>query len=500
MRIVYTFCLMVFTILASHGQTALFYNTGAQMYVKPGGYMIVKSDSLHNQLGLIENAGDIVVEGNIYNDDQLTGSPSSPTGLYRIQGDWINNGTVTSYLDSVELYGGNQFITGSAITPFHHLILKGGSSVVKTQTIDATVDGILNLNDVELATQQNEMLVLNTNPNSITKANGALGYVSSLDIGKLSRATNSTSAYFYPVGIPSSLGSPFYYRPIEMKPTASTADIYGVRLARDPSADTYDVNSLDDTLCKVNPLFYHRMYHTQGNTSTNIKMFFDAANDGAWSDMAHWKNSNNWNYMGSPTGGSGLGFSTITIKNWNDFDPHPFALGSKKFLVDAGPDHEIYEGQSASLSPIIGTSNIGSILWTPGVTLDADNIRNPQASPLDNTLYFITVTDNLGCVAKDSTTVTVLTQQLYVPTGFSPNKDGANDVFRPLNKNLQKIVFQVFNRWGEKVFETDEIGEGWDGYYKGVLQPLGVFVWKAEYQFAGLPKTKYASGNVTLVR
>jgi gliding motility-associated-like protein len=75
-----------------------------------------------------------------------------------------------------------------------------------------------------------------------------------------------------------------------------------------------------------------------------------------------------------------------------------------------------------------------------------------------------------------------------------------NDLFRPLNKNIKRLSFQVYDRWGEKIYETDVIGDGWDGTYKGRKQDLGVYVWQAEYQLDGLSKTFNASGNVTLVK
>jgi len=468
----------------------------------PGSYMIVNNDSLYNHTGLIHNAGDLRVAGSIFNDDTLTGGGAlATTGLYDIGGDWVNSGTVISYLDSVALTGDAQLITGQRLTPFHDLILAGTPSSVKMQTIGATVDGILDLRDHELATQQFEMLVLNTSTAAITKAAGSSGFVSSLDTGRLSRATNSSAVYFYPTGTPSSItGLPFYYRPIDMTPSASAYDIYGVRVAHDPTGDSYDVLKLDDTLCRVNPLYYHRLYHTQGSDPTKIKMYFDQANDGYWTEMAHWRTAGYWNYMGVPATGSGYGFSSIEISNWSNFSPHPFALGSKKFYLRAGPDQDIYPGQTVTLNPVIGTVNLQDIAWSPSTFLDYDNVKDPKATPTETTEYTITVTDKSGCVMKDSLKLILLPDLLLIPTAFSPNSDGLNDIFRPLNKNLSKIAFQIFDRWGEKVYETDQLGEGWDGTFKGVKQGLGVYVWRAEYQLTGSTKSLSASGNVTLVK
>lgn len=469
----------------------------------PGSYMIVNNDSLYNHTGLIQNAGDLRIAGSIFNDDSVTGGgAAATTGLYDIGGDWVNSGTVISYQDSVMLTGAAQLITGTSITPFHHLILAGDPGSVKMQTIDAHVDGILDLRDHELATQQYDMLVLNTSTAAITKGSGSNGFVSSLDTGKLSRATNTSSAYLYPTGTPSSITSlPFYYRPIDMTPAATSYNIYGVRVAHDPTGDTYDVDKLDDTLCRVNPLFYHRLYHSQGSNPSKIKMYYDQSGDGYWTQMAHWNNGI-WNYMGTPTTGSGYGFSAIEIPNWSNFTPHPFALGSKKFYLHAGADQDVYSGQTVSLNPTISLSTIdlADVQWSPSTFLDFDNIKDPKASPTETTEYVVTVTDRSGCVMKDSLKLILLPDLLLIPTAFSPNKDGLNDIFRPLNKNLTKIAFQIFDRWGEKVYETNELGEGWDGTFKGVRQDMGVYVWRIEYQLQDGSKSFSASGNVTLVK
>ncbi len=502
MKFYFCFITSCVVSLSAWSQTSLFNNRGASIYMTPGSYMIVNNDSLYNHTGLIQNAGDLRVVGTIFNDDTLTGGGASvQTGLYDVGGDWVNSGTVISYLDSVILTGDAQAITGTKVTPFHDLILAGTTGSVKTQTINATVDGILDLRDHELATQQYEMLVLNTSTAAITKGSGSNGYVSSLDTGRLSRATNASSAYNYPTGTPSSLSSlPFYYRPIDMTPSASTYNIYGVRMVNDPTADGYDVNKLDDSLCRVNPLFYHRIYHSQGASPSAITMYYDPSGDGYWTDMAHWGSAGDWTYMGVPATGSGSGFSTIEINNWSDFAPHPFALASKKFYLHAGADQDIYSGQTVSLNPIIGTTNIDNILWTPPTFLNFDNVADPTATPTETTEYVITVTDKSGCVLKDSLKLILLPDQLLIPTAFSPNSDGKNDIFKPLNKNLSKIAFQVYDRWGEKVYETEEIGEGWDGTYKNVKQGIGVYIWKAEYQLLGSTTTLSASGNVTLVK
>ena len=73
-----------------------------------------------------------------------------------------------------------------------------------------------------------------------------------------------------------------------------------------------------------------------------------------------------------------------------------------------------------------------------------------------------------------------------MPSGFTPNNDGLNDVLRPLLfGDIKSMKFQVYNRWGELVFETTKPGVGWDGSYKGQKQSSHVFVWICTYQLNG---------------
>ena len=91
--------------------------------------------------------------------------------------------------------------------------------------------------------------------------------------------------------------------------------------------------------------------------------------------------------------------------------------------------------------------------------------------------------------------------ELLIPTGFSPNGDGVNDEFKVVRSlNIDKLIeFAVFDRWGEKVFSTDNIDEGWDGTHQGRPSPLGVYVWMVMAETKdGQQITK--KGNVTLLR
>jgi gliding motility-associated-like protein len=86
-----------------------------------------------------------------------------------------------------------------------------------------------------------------------------------------------------------------------------------------------------------------------------------------------------------------------------------------------------------------------------------------------------------------------------VPNAFSPNNDGVNDVFIPLNYGLLNYEFRIYNRWGELIFETNDTTKGWDGYYNGVEQELDVYVYVVSGN--GEDGVHYSKqGNFTLVR
>lgn len=472
---------------------ALFYNNGADMYVKDGGFMIVKTNSVQNAVGLIENQGTIVVEGFVQNDATINGSGDT----IRLSGDWINNGTYTGAASWVEMVGSAQLLSGSQVTPFNNLALLGGNSV-KTQTINQQVSGTLNLANAELATDVFSMYVTNPNAAAILRNNG---FVSSLDYGNLSRATNSTSAYLFPTASPSSLGTPLY-RPIEIRPSATANHVFGVRTIQgDATAFGFDVSKFDDSLCKVNPNFYHHIQRLSGSSAAAITMFYNASTDGGWNAQGNWRDNSLWNYTGTATQGNAAGFATVTVNNYSFPDTNAqYALASKSFKIDAGQSLQLVEGETGQFTPLVTGVTSPTFSWSPPTFLDCSDCPTPEVTPFETTVYRLVVTDAAGCSASDTVSAIVLPDDLLMPTGFSPNGDGVNDFFRPANKNLKKFKLQVYNRWGELIFETDNPKIGWDGVYKTHEQGLGVYVWTAEYQTQNMKKTKYANGNVTLVR
>jgi gliding motility-associated-like protein len=91
--------------------------------------------------------------------------------------------------------------------------------------------------------------------------------------------------------------------------------------------------------------------------------------------------------------------------------------------------------------------------------------------------------------------------ELFVMNSFSGNGDSVNDIFIPrLVGDPSTYEFIVYNRWGEVIFKTDKVTEGWNGSYKGVAQPMGAYVWMLQFTCESSDEKYSYSGNVSLLR
>ena len=120
----------------------------------------------------------------------------------------------------------------------------------------------------------------------------------------------------------------------------------------------------------------------------------------------------------------------------------------------------------------INLTGYNNVLWNTGVTDKIFEISNAG-------IYGATVTDSKGCIGTD--TINVLFQRcipIQIPSGFTPNGDGKNDNFKPLiGAPITNYHMQIWNRWGQMIFETRENGKGWNGKYNGEVQPNGAYIY-----------------------
>ncbi|MFH1320704.1 MAG: gliding motility-associated C-terminal domain-containing protein [Bacteroidota bacterium] len=166
--------------------------------------------------------------------------------------------------------------------------------------------------------------------------------------------------------------------------------------------------------------------------------------------------------------------------------------------ANLGNDITINLGSSAVLP---GTVAGGvTYLWSSPAELSCINCQNPLASPEETTTYILTVTDTNGCISTDSITINVnIKAVIFIPDIFSPNGDGSNDMLYVRGKKIESINFAIYDRWGEKVFETTDINNGWDGNFRGKPMNPAVFVYYVTGNFTNGDVIN-EKGHVALIR
>ena len=118
-------------------------------------------------------------------------------------------------------------------------------------------------------------------------------------------------------------------------------------------------------------------------------------------------------------------------------------------------------------------------------------------------IYWVTVTNHFTCENTD----TIFTKEecptsIYIPNAFSPNGDGVNDVFTAIGYNVTEFHMMIYNRWGEMVFQTDDMSDGWNGRFEAKDCEIGAYVYQISYagELNGIISSGSYKGNVTLIR
>lgn len=165
--------------------------------------------------------------------------------------------------------------------------------------------------------------------------------------------------------------------------------------------------------------------------------------------------------------------------------------------VEAGADKTILEGASVQLQGAIRTAGQYTSAWTPAAAI-VSGVTSllPIVAPRENTLFYLSAATWTHCSAYDSVWVYVL-PSLVVPNAFSPNGDGNNDRWEiPGMNSYPGLVMQVFNRYGQKVFESRGYAVPWDGRTQGNPLPAGTYYYIIN-PGSGKPGQ---SGSVTIIR
>lgn len=163
----------------------------------------------------------------------------------------------------------------------------------------------------------------------------------------------------------------------------------------------------------------------------------------------------------------------------------------------AWPDTTLLNGDGVTLQSSGGVS----YLWSPVTGLSDPLSPNPEAYPQVSTTYTATVIGSNGCQSQASLFIEVLPRckGFVLPNAFTPNADGINDVFRARVLGDDELIsLEVYNRWGQQVFASNDPHLGWDGTYMGREQALGVYIYTLRAVCDGL--SQILSGNITLLR
>ncbi len=304
--ILYTIVLTCLAVSAANAQ--MLSNQGALISVKSNAFVSVHGNTLNDKGGTFDNSNEIYCYGDWQNDANNTAFVSRGEGVVYLTGD-------------------NQIIKGTSITQFYDLQLQATGT--KYAEIDVHVDGELQLNDREFSVDTHTVHVFNTALNAVEhnqNSSGTWGMISALGNGGLARNTANTTNYFYPMG--SNVGTP-RFRPIMISPTSTANNTYKVRLANvDATVEGWDRSLKAFEVCEVNPVYYHRISHLQGNDAANIGIFYDPVQEGNYEAIGKWGVANLWQKtsdltnLPNATYGLAVGVSSAI----SDFSPNAFAL------------------------------------------------------------------------------------------------------------------------------------------------------------------------------
>lgn len=204
-----------------------------------------------------------------------------------------------------------------------------------------------------------------------------------------------------------------------------------------------------------------------------------------------WQNGSTQSFY--PASVTGTYFVTVTdINNCINADTIDVTVNPLPVFT-LGPDVKICPGDTVHIIPSGPTQPV-TYLWS-------DNSTNPTLSVTDVGGVSLFVTDANSCSYEDTMLVQIdCPLTIYVPNAFTPNVDEINPIFRAYGTNIKVYQMDIFNRWGEKIFTTNSLTEGWDGIVNGVQAPVGQYVYRITYQNYMKVDDIYLTGGFVLIR
>lgn len=167
------------------------------------------------------------------------------------------------------------------------------------------------------------------------------------------------------------------------------------------------------------------------------------------------------------------------------------------YQANAGSNRVVCHEEKTTLGT--DNNNKRQYTWSPSDGLSDSTAANPIASPLETTTYYLEVIDEFVQRSLDSVTVEVVHCKVSVSNVFTPNNDSYNDYVEIVGEDIAEVHFVIFNRWGVKVFETQNPEDKWDGKFQGKEAAAGVYFYTLEAKFIG-GRSASRQGSITLVR
>ena len=191
----------------------------------------------------------------------------------------------------------------------------------------------------------------------------------------------------------------------------------------------------------------------------------------------------------------------ITVSN--DFGCRDSALVKvnvfENLSINAGANQSINIGDTIILNATVKGTSV-NFYWSPSTFINDIHSATPKVYPIEDVVYTLTANSTVGCGSATSSVKIKVYKNTFIPNAFTPNDDGINDKFRITAANSYKLFkLLIFNKWGGIIYSTRDINNGWDGRFKGELQPIGPYVYYVEITTASNKKI-VKKGTVMLLR
>ena len=192
--------------------------------------------------------------------------------------------------------------------------------------------------------------------------------------------------------------------------------------------------------------------------------------------------------------------TTYRLYVYNQFECADSAFISinvwKTPVAKAGPDKKTKEGIPVALDGSASGTDV-TYYWSPPTFLDHPDVLKPKATLAEDFRYTLTVTSNRGCGFSVDEVFVKVFKNVVVPNAFSPNGDGVNDAWQIKGlSSYPDAVLQVFNRYGQQLFESKSYNTPWNGTYKGTVLPVATYYYIIDLKIGEPP----LSGWVFIVR